>query len=115
MSILLIEEIQEKVIQVANKYYIPRIYLFGYYARNTATEKSDVDLVIDSSHIADYSILYDIEQELEEELKCHVDIIEYEILTNNNTDKRKIFNSNVRKEMIAILWIGLERENGNNW
>ena len=40
---------------------------------------------------------------LEEELKCHVDIIEYEILTNNNTDKRKIFNSNVRKEMIAIL------------
>lgn len=42
-------------------------------------------------------------------------IYEYEILTNNNTDKRKIFNSNVRKEMIAILWIGLERENGNNW
>ena len=43
MSILLIEEIQEKVIQVANKYYIPRIYLFGSYARNTATEKSDVN------------------------------------------------------------------------
>ena len=85
MSILLIEEIQEKVIQVANKYDIPRVYLFGSYARNTATEESDVDLVIDSSHIADHSILYDIEQELEEESKCHVDIIEYEILTNNNT------------------------------
>ena len=55
--------------------------------------------MIDSSHTADNSILYDVKQEL----KCYVDIIEYEILTNNNTDKRKIFNSNVRKEMIAIL------------
>ena len=43
MSILLIEEIQEKVIQVANKYDILRVYLFGSYARNTATEKSDVN------------------------------------------------------------------------
>ncbi|WP_220437269.1 nucleotidyltransferase family protein [Lactococcus raffinolactis] len=48
---MLIEEIQEKVIQVANKYDIPRVYPFGSYARNTATEKSDVDLVIASSHI----------------------------------------------------------------
>ncbi len=78
-----------KVSIVVSKYDIFKVYLFGSYARNTATEKSDIDLVIDSSNIKDYSILFDIEEELEEKLKRHVDIVEYEVLNSNPTEQCK--------------------------
>ncbi|GFH40839.1 nucleotidyltransferase family protein [Lactococcus insecticola] len=103
MTVLTIDEIKEKVKPIAQKYNIPKVYLFGSYARNKPTENSDIDLVIDSSNILDYDILFDIKEELEEELKHHVDIIEFEVLKNNNTAKRKDFNFNVTKEMMGIL------------
>lgn len=39
-----IKQIKENVIQVANKYDITRVYLFGSCVRNTTIEKDDVDL-----------------------------------------------------------------------
>ncbi|MGM9606129.1 MAG: nucleotidyltransferase family protein [Oscillospiraceae bacterium] len=32
---------------IAEKYQIPAIYLFGSYARGTATDESDIDLLVD--------------------------------------------------------------------
>ena len=104
MTVLTIDEIKDKVTLVAKKYDIPRVYLFGSYARNTFTDTSDVDLVIDGSNISDYDVLFDLEEELEEALGRHVDIIEYEVLLNNNTDKRKAFNVSVMNEMIGVVW-----------
>lgn len=103
MTVLTFDEIKEKVTPIAKKYDIPHVYLFGSYARNSFTDKSDVDLVIDSSNIDDYDILFDLEEELEKELGRHVDIIEYEVLLNNNTEKRKEFNFNVMNEMIGVI------------
>ncbi len=42
-----INEIREKVAPVAAKYELSAVYLFGSYARNEATEKSDIDILID--------------------------------------------------------------------
>lgn len=44
-----LEEIRKAVIPVAEKYGLKSVYLFGSYARGTATEDSDIDLFIDTA------------------------------------------------------------------
>jgi hypothetical protein len=44
-----IEEIRRIVQPIAEKYRIPAIYLFGSYARGTATDSSDIDFIVDTA------------------------------------------------------------------
>jgi len=44
-----VQEIQNRVIPVAIKYGLKAVYLFGSYARNEASEKSDIDLLVDTT------------------------------------------------------------------
>ena len=44
---LTIEEIKKAVSKIGKKYGIKNAYLFGSYAKNMATENSDVDIIID--------------------------------------------------------------------
>ena len=48
---LTIEKIKEIITPICKKYGVKRAYLFGSYARNEATEKSDVDIRIESGKI----------------------------------------------------------------
>ncbi len=43
-----IEEIKNIVFPIAEEYNLKAVYLFGSYARGTANEKSDIDLLIDT-------------------------------------------------------------------
>ena len=43
------EEIRQAIFPVAEKYRLRAVYLFGSYARGTATEQSDIDLLIDTA------------------------------------------------------------------
>lgn len=45
-NILTVKEIEEAVKPLAKKYHIVEVYLFGSYARGTATEESDMDLLV---------------------------------------------------------------------
>lgn len=42
-----VDELQSCIVPIAMKYGVERVYLFGSYARGSATAKSDVDLRID--------------------------------------------------------------------
>ena len=42
---LTIEEIKSRIEPIARQYRLNAVYLFGSYARNEATEKSDIDLL----------------------------------------------------------------------
>ena len=42
-----ISEIKKIVVPIAYSYGIKRLYLFGSYAKGTASEKSDVDLLVE--------------------------------------------------------------------
>ena len=44
-----IEDIKSIIIPIAEKYRLKAVFLFGSYARGTATETSDIDLMIDTA------------------------------------------------------------------
>ena len=43
------EEIKKAITPIALKYGLKAVYLFGSYARGTADENSDIDLLVDTS------------------------------------------------------------------
>jgi predicted nucleotidyltransferase len=59
-----------------DKYQIVRLGLFGSAARDSMTESSDIDVVVELT-TPDMFMLIGIKQELEEQLHCPVDIVRY--------------------------------------
>ena len=72
-----IEEIKSIVTPIAQRHGIPAVFLFGSYARGTATEKSDVDLLIDTrgTEIRTLLQLGAVYCELEEALQKPIDLV----------------------------------------
>ena len=70
-----IEEIQEKVIPVAKKYGVKKLWLFGSYARGEADAESDVDFLIDGGKIRGMIKYFGFVLDLEEVFQCHVDVV----------------------------------------
>ena len=44
-----IDQIQSIIVPIAEKYHLKAVFLFGSYARGTASDASDIDLMIDTS------------------------------------------------------------------
>lgn len=100
-----IDEIKERITPVAKKYGIPAVYLFGSYARGTATEESDVDLLVDMTGVkltgmfAFGGVYADFEEALEKEL----DMVTLGTLTQApRMPSDLLFRENVRKDMMKI-------------
>ena len=70
-----LEEIKERIKPVAEKYGIPAIYIFGSYAREDATDDSDVDLLIDTTGVKGFFVIGGIYSNLEEALGKPIDMI----------------------------------------
>ena len=76
-----IEQIREICTRVFEGLDIEYCYLFGSYAKGTANDNSDVDLMVKT----DISGLkfYDLIEKLREELNKKVDLLNFEQLNNN--------------------------------
>ncbi len=70
-----LDEIKEKTIPIAIKYGVSSMSLFGSYARGEATDESDVDLLINKGEIKGLIDLVDFIHDLEQSLKCNVDVV----------------------------------------
>ena len=70
-----LDEIKAAVLQVVKEYPISRVTLFGSRAKGTATENSDVDLIIEFSKPVTLIALSMVTQRLEELLHKSVDVI----------------------------------------
>lgn len=72
-----IDEIKNIVLPVAQKYHLSAVYLFGSYARGTANEASDIDLLIDTSGTAIKSLLQlaAVYCDLETALRKKIDLV----------------------------------------
>ncbi len=76
------------------RYQIVRLGIFGSAARGTLTEGSDVDVVVELT-VPDMFMLIGIKQDLEEQLRCTVDIVRYRQTMNaflkNRIDQEAIY------------------------
>ena len=81
---LTLKQIENAVAKIGKKYNIKNAYLFGSYAKGTAKEGSDVDLLIDDGgNIKGYIALNSFRFDLMDELGTEVDI-----LTTNSAGER---------------------------
>ncbi len=60
---------------LAKKYHICEIGIFGSYARNEYTQESDVDILVDFSSPISLFEFIDLEEELSNLLKVKVDLV----------------------------------------
>ena len=73
---LSIEEIQQRLQPILESNPIQRAILFGSYAKGTASEKSDVDILIDSGGALRGIDFFGVLDEVSEVLGFDVDLIE---------------------------------------
>lgn len=67
--------IKNAVTPIAKQYGLKRIYLFGSYAKGTANENSDIDLLIEKGKSLSLLMLSGFRQDVEETLKLSVDVV----------------------------------------
>ena len=102
---LTIDEIRERVRPVAEKYKLNSVDVFGSYARDEATEQSDVDLLVDRDGsivrgLLDLSALYD---DLRNSIGVDIDLVTEQTLDQKSTKTRSpSFAETVRKERVRI-------------
>ena len=103
---LTIEEIKSRIEPIARQYRLNAVYLFGSYARNEATEKSDIDLLIDRNdssvrNLFDMSNLY---TDIQDALDVEIDIVTTQTLEQESTKRRSpMLVENVYSERIQIF------------
>lgn len=93
-GILSIEQIKTACKNVLQNYGAKYAYLFGSYAKNTASEKSDVDLLIS----VDVSGLkfFELVENLRDELNKKVDVLNIEQLNNNPALLQEILKDGIK-------------------
>ncbi len=96
-KIYTIEEIKKILKEILEKFSVKKAILFGSYAKNTPTSKSDIDLVIDSEgkllNINFYGLLEDLVQKLQK----NIDLIEITEIKKDSTIYQEI-----QKEGIVV-------------
>jgi len=75
------------------KYGISKMIVFGSFAKNKQNTNSDLDLAIDTKE-SDYFLLYDLKEEIEEELNLKVDLIRLREKMNPYLKKRILSEGN---------------------
>ena len=85
MSVYSIREISDRVRPVAKEYGTGAIYLFGSYARGSATEESDVDLLVDAENVHGFKF-FGLYPAFEEALGKPVDIVTMDVLYEQYKD-----------------------------
>lgn len=70
-----ITEISNAVKPIAFQYGLKRVFLFGSYAKGTATENSDVDLLIEKGEPLSLLRLAGLRQSFQEKLNLPVDLL----------------------------------------
>lgn len=92
-----IEEIKMAIQEILKKADVKKAILFGSYAKNTPTPKSDIDLVVDSDGKLLNIFFYGLLEELVQKLQKNVDLFEITEIQENS----RIYND-IKKEGIII-------------
>lgn len=72
---LTFDQIKNSVSKIGKRYGVKSAFLFGSYAKGEATEKSDVDILIDRGEIDTYDSYYHFCADLENELNKEISLV----------------------------------------
>ena len=100
-----IDEIRNIIKPIAEKYCLPAVYLFGSYARGTANEHSDVDLLVDTTgtRLKTLFTLGALYNDLEEALGKKIDLITVNSLQQRlQFPSEKVFRETVWQEKVSL-------------
>ena len=100
-----LDELKAKISPIAEKYGLKAVYLFGSYARNEATDDSDVDILIDrtDSMIRSMFDMGGLYSDLQESIGKEIDLITSQTLEQASTRKRMpLFVENLYSERVKI-------------
>ena len=100
-----IDEIRKIIKPIAEKYCLPAVYLFGSYARGTANEHSDVDLLVDTTgtRLKTLFALGALYNDLEEALGKKIDLITVNSLQQRlQLPSEEVFRETVWKEKVSL-------------
>jgi len=90
-----LEQLKDRVSEVAARYGVRSVCLFGSYARGEASSKSDVDLLVDKGKIKGLFALAGFMSDVEEILGMPVDIV-----TTDSLDSK--FLENIKSEEVLL-------------
>ena len=93
-GILTLEQIKEVCGHVFNSYEVEFCYLFGSYAKGKAKETSDIDLLV-STNVTGIKF-FGLVEELREELKKKVDLLDILQLNNNQALLQEILKDGIK-------------------
>ncbi len=94
-----IDEIKSIVSPIASRHNVDQVYLFGSYARGTASGASDVDLCVDASKLTGLFSLGALYSDLEEALEKKLDLVTIRSLQYNRDEQ---FVDNLKRERVLI-------------
>jgi len=100
--VLTTDAIRLLVLPFCKKFKVDKLYLFGSYARENSTKKSDIDLLVSGGEINN---LYDYNEAvefLENALGKKVDLMMSKSLDRDKSRAGKSLRSNIYKERILI-------------
>jgi predicted nucleotidyltransferase len=92
MNVSNLTEIQKLAKPLFKQFNIKQAAVFGSFARNDSTKKSDVDFIIDFLGKYDFLDLIGLKQDLEATLGRKVDLVTLKSISNNNTFGKTILN-----------------------
>lgn len=101
-----LEELKQRIAPIAEKYDLRAVYLFGSYARNEATEQSDVDILIDrsGSKIRGMFEMGGLYEDLCASIRKEVDLVTTQTLEQDSTRRRTpLFVETVQSERIRLV------------
>ena len=103
--IFTLDEIKQRIIEPVTRYGISKVYIFGSYARGTATEDSDIDILIDTENslITGLISLAGLYNELAKALDKKIDLVTADSIEQpTNKIGQLRFRENLKKERVII-------------
>lgn len=94
-KIYTMEELKNILQEVLKKFTVKKAILFGSYAKDTPTSKSDIDLVIDSEGKLLNIYFYGLLEELVQKLQKNVDLFEISEIQKDSRIYKDIQNEGV--------------------
>ena len=97
MMVLTHEEIRVMIASAVQRHPVKRVVMFGSYARGTATDESDLDIMIDSENMLEGFDYFGIVGTLVKKSPIAIDILEA-----SEIDKNSIFYKNIQRDGVVV-------------